>query len=111
MASFIDLTWTNTPVDEGNGVLTQEIERKIGSASWAVIESTSVTQEPITKAYKFTDADVTPDVADPLTYSYRIVTVSGAVRTNGNEVDVAVSALPDEPPAAVGDLAGVYRAE
>lgn len=111
MASFIDLTWNN-PYFTANAEelsLTQEIERKIGSApDWTVLSG--VAPVPVSgTAYKATDSDVTKHATDDVDYVYRVVTVNGETRTNGNEITVVVPSEASVTP--VSNLEGKYREE
>lgn len=111
MASFIDLTWNNPyfVTNEAELSLTQEIERKIGTATtWTKLTGATITPDTGT-AFKVTDSDVTKHATDDVEYKYRVVTVNGSTRTNGNELTVTVPSEASVVP--VSNLEGTYREE
>lgn len=104
MARRIELNWTN-PYFEANKELIvgleQVIERKVGDGAWA--ETALVPVAGLTPAFTVADEDMIPD-GSVIEYMYRIVTVNGTARTNGNVITVNVPISSD----AVIDLEGTY---
>lgn len=104
----VTLNWTNAYLVDNEATiptLTQVIERKIGDAvDWE--ELALVPVEGAGNAFSAVDEALAPIDAET-NYQYRIVTVNGAVRTNGNIVTVSVPAQPSADP--VEDLTGTYN--
>lgn len=111
MASFIDLTWNNPyfVANETELSLTQELERKIGTATtWTKLTGVTITKGTGT-AFTATDSDVTKHATDDEEYKYRVVTVNSTTRTNGNEITVTVPSEATVTP--VSNLEGTFREE
>lgn len=104
MARRVELNWTN-PYFEANKEtivgLTQVIERKVADGAWT--ETPLVPVAGVSPAFTAVDEDMIPDGSVQL-YKYRIVTVNGTARTNGNVIEVSVPISSD----AVIDLEGAY---
>lgn len=108
MARHVSLTWTNAYLVDNLATipgLTQEVERKIGAGEW---EETLI--EPIAgEGSAFTAEDTDLEAAAD-TYQYRVVTINGIERTEGNVISVEVLA-PVVSVDPVEDLEGQYVPE
>lgn len=98
--SKVKLTWTGTITGTA---FTQEIEKKIDDGGWAVVPLTMEETTPGSGEYSAEDTDIT--YAADTNVTYRIVTVSGAIRLAGNETIVSVPAMP----TAVSNLNAVIE--
>lgn len=110
MARHVSLSWTNAYFDENKELisgLTQVIERKVAEGAW---EETSIVPVDEEGVYSAQDVDLGENT-ETVQHQYRIVTVNGATRTNGNEITVDV--LPETPAVVppVEDLEGQYVPE
>lgn len=108
MARRVSLTWTNAYLVNNLATipgLIQEVERKIGAGEW---EETLI--EPVAgEGNAFTAEDIDLE-ATAATYQYRVVTINGIERTEGNVISVEVLA-PAASADPVTDLEGQYVPE
>ena len=108
MARRVSLTWTNAYLVNNLATipgLIQEVERKIGAGVW---EETLI--EPIAGEGNAFTAEDTDLEATAATYQYRVVTINGAARTEGNVISVEVL-TPAAAADPVTDLEGQYVPE
>lgn len=108
MARRVSLTWTNAYLVNNLATipgLIQEVERKIGAGEW---EETLI--EPVAGEGNAFTAEDTDLEATAATYQYRVVTINGAARTEGNVISVEVLA-PAASADPVTDLEGQYVPE